>query len=432
MTTDLFSGNLIILYFIFVISVITIDRFSDKQKIAIIYVCTYGIMWDENISKRLLVVLLVAMIFLDLEYFTQDEMKLIILKKLHYKLVDFLYMGIFQYKLWAVLSAIVIRTNVIKNMAPNFPWMFDIISSIVFFIALHWMFCIPEEFHTFTEMYNKIWKYPYYRLVQDENLENGISEEFQKRLDIIVQFEDRLYWKRKKAYTILSLEYFIAWYKDRNTFKEQKLRKHLTLWGHIKNILSFPLRVFNFVFMTFGKAIKAIRRIYTAFRRGHSTIPMQLIRILGYKHGLVFGNSKIDFKYYKIVKRKLYEVLYARMFFEGVKQYITIELCSGVKYYREYIVFLYPHIVQTTIDKAYVPASKYFKLSDNAIPKMSEWDINKVIDMSFGFCGKPVTNERILKWADTLMPYHYSRLKELTRDHTASTNIKKKQKHKKK
>ncbi len=78
MTTDLFAGNIIILYFIFVISVITIDKFNEKQRIAIIYMCSYGILWDKHVSKRLLLGLLIVMIFLMLEYFTQDEKKLAI------------------------------------------------------------------------------------------------------------------------------------------------------------------------------------------------------------------------------------------------------------------------------------------------------------------------------------------------------------------
>lgn len=433
MTTDLFAGNIIILYFIFVISVITIDKFNEKQRIAIIYMCSYGILWDKHVSKRLLLGLLIVMIFLMLEYFTQDEKKLAILKKFHYKIVDFAYMSTFQYKLWAILLAISIRTNLIKGFCPNYPWVFDILSFVIFFIALHWMFNISEEYHTFTEMYNRIWEYPYYKLVQEEGLDQGISEEFKKRMDIIVDFEDRLYWARKKTYTIASLEYLRAWYKDKHALRGRRARESVSFIGVLKAFIIFPIRIIKFFFSIIRKAFRLFHYIAMFFRRGHSTLPMQMIRILGYKHGLVFGTSTTKFKYYKIFKRKIYELLYARMFFEGFKQYISVELCSGIKYYREYIVYLYPHIVQTTVKKAYVPAAKLFAKSNGTIQKMSEWNIDQVINMSLGFCGRPLDDKRILAFADKIRPYGYSQLDRLEREvkETGMKNLQNAKKRKK-
>ena len=83
MITDLFSGNFFLLYLIFVISVITVDKLNEKQKIAIIYICSYGMTFDNENSKILLLILVMLMIFLVLEYFTTDKMKLVIIKKFH-------------------------------------------------------------------------------------------------------------------------------------------------------------------------------------------------------------------------------------------------------------------------------------------------------------------------------------------------------------
>ena len=99
MTTELFEGNTFILYLLFVLSVIIIDKFNERQKMAVIYLCTYGMSFQEKASCIQLCILLAIMMFAIQEYFTLDRKKLSIFHKLHYKLADFLYMSIFQYKI---------------------------------------------------------------------------------------------------------------------------------------------------------------------------------------------------------------------------------------------------------------------------------------------------------------------------------------------
>lgn len=100
MNIDIFKDNFLLLYMLFVVSVFSIEKFGEKQKIAITYICTYGMTFQENISDWQVVLLLCIVLFLMQEYFTSDKMKLAILKKIHYKLADYIYKGIFQYKLW--------------------------------------------------------------------------------------------------------------------------------------------------------------------------------------------------------------------------------------------------------------------------------------------------------------------------------------------
>ncbi|MBQ9862537.1 MAG: hypothetical protein IJM28_01365, partial [Lachnospiraceae bacterium] len=136
MIVDLFYGNFIILYFIFGISVIVIDRLNERQKVAIIYLCTYALTWDSSISKKLLEVSLTIMIFLILEFFTSDEKKMLILKRMHYKIADFLYMGVFQYKIWAPLTAIAIRSGFVMQYFSNYKLIVNIISIVFFSVGL--------------------------------------------------------------------------------------------------------------------------------------------------------------------------------------------------------------------------------------------------------------------------------------------------------
>lgn len=76
MTSELFQGNSFILYLLFVLSVIVIDKFGERQKMAIIYLCTYGLTFQGEISCVQVCVLLTVMMFAIQEYFILDKKKL--------------------------------------------------------------------------------------------------------------------------------------------------------------------------------------------------------------------------------------------------------------------------------------------------------------------------------------------------------------------
>lgn len=91
MTTDLFNGNLFVLFLIFAISVFTLEKLSERQKIAIIYLCSYGIAFVGTIPEKNLLPMMTLVLFLVLEFFTTDRKKVKILYRIHYKLMDFIY-----------------------------------------------------------------------------------------------------------------------------------------------------------------------------------------------------------------------------------------------------------------------------------------------------------------------------------------------------
>lgn len=395
MTTDLFYGNTFVLFLIFVISVFTMDKLSEKQKIALVYIASYGIAWGESMPERLLLILMTAILFLVQEYFTLDRKKLKILKRIHYKVVDFTYMGMFQYKLPLIYIAICIRTTSVKLMLGYKDVFFDGISLVIFLLAFVWIFDTTEEFYTFTEMYDKVWETPYRGITFDRDLK--------ERLEIITLFEDELYWERKKAYSSCSLEFIVVWIKNHKCPKYIGVKRSLSFRAKIKRLMGMPHKIWV-------KFKTLMRWVIRNAKRGHSTIPMQLIRILGYRHGLVFGRTKIKFKRYKIFKRKIYEILYSRMFFEGLKEYLKVELCNNLEHYREYVVYLYPQIVQTTIDgKVFAPAKKAFitEDEDNKFLKMNEWDIDLVIRMCFGFNGMDITEKRMNEKKELIQKYGF-------------------------
>lgn len=86
-----------------------------------------------------------------------------------------------------------------------------------------------------------------------------------------------------------------------------------------------------------------MKRNITRHIRGYSTIEMQLIRILAYKKGLKMGRPKNLEDVYLIATRKIYEIVYAPMFFSGLKKYLMIPDIND--YYRYYLVYIYIYIL---------------------------------------------------------------------------------------
>ncbi len=70
---------------------------------------------------------------------------------------------------------------------------------------------------------------------------------------------------------------------------------------------------------------------------------MQLIRILAYKKGLKMGKPKEPRDVYLIFTRKVFEIIYASMFFSGHKKYINVS--KEKDYYRYYLAYIYLHTV---------------------------------------------------------------------------------------
>lgn len=71
-------------------------------------------------------------------------------------------------------------------------------------------------------------------------------------------------------------------------------------------------------------------------------------------------------------------------------------------------MYIYPYVVQTKVrGVTYMPASKYFAEDKEFIPPVNAWNIHKVIRMSFGFNGKPITPERMKSKADIVEQYEF-------------------------
>ena len=96
--------------------------------------------------------------------------------------------------------------------------------------------------------------------------------------------------------------------------------------------------------------------------RGYSTIPMQLVRSLGIKRGY-------NYKY----RRKIFEILYSRMFFKGIERMFNEDKVTQRKYFKEYLLYIYFHKVNTFLGDA--TFSKFLNAFDMKYNRKNEKDI---------------------------------------------------------
>lgn len=57
-------------------SVFAVDKLSERQKIAITYLCSYGIAYGDSISERILLPMMTVVLFLIQEFFRQIRKRL--------------------------------------------------------------------------------------------------------------------------------------------------------------------------------------------------------------------------------------------------------------------------------------------------------------------------------------------------------------------
>ena len=127
---------------------------------------------------------------------------------------------------------------------------------------------------------------------------------------MLIDIEDKSYFLREKSYNFFSIEFF------RYRLNKKKTKK-INLGRALKKILFKKLH---------------ITRKLKKYIRGYSTIEMQIIRTLGIKHG-----------YRHFICRKIYEVLYSKMYFKNLRKYMNKSHLNteGCCQFKEYLLFVY-------------------------------------------------------------------------------------------
>lgn len=432
----LLTNNIFFIYLLGVLVIINYEAFQKEQKIAIIYACSFGLTFNGELRCILIVTLLLFILFLYEEYLNEDSVKIKYVKKIKYKILDFLYMYIIQYKLLYVLLAIGFKSNVcvkffediLKNYAELSIIMKNIllvISILLLIIGVHKMFNNPVELNNFRQMVQKFNEYPYYQLpLKDKNK----RRELFRKLELVADIEDYTFFVRKKSYSSLSFEFIKAVIneKKKQSFESEGNSENIIVhfWIRVKNFF----RVRNFILFInrkhkmriIGKHVRKIineigtnleyiygfiKRKIRRYFRGYSTIEMQLLRILAYRKGLTFGRPKESGDTYLIITRKIYEVIYSPIFFSGHKDYLNIS--KEKDFYRYYLVYIYLHTVQTKLNNnTFAPLDRIFGDID-----VIDWPEEALFIIALGLNNMKITNNRVDTYAKIINKYQLNREK---------------------
>lgn len=145
---ELFKNNIFFVYLLACIAIFNYGVFTKRQRILIIYLITYGLGFFKIVEIWKIVVLLVTVLFLFEEYLNTDTGKIEIIKKVRYKILDFIYYAIFQYSIIYILIAIIFNSNYCLYKIKGGK----IVSFILFVIAVQKLNNPKFELNTFTSM----------------------------------------------------------------------------------------------------------------------------------------------------------------------------------------------------------------------------------------------------------------------------------------
>lgn len=379
------NSNIIILYIIFSISSI----FS------------VGSFWKNSI-------VILVLNFIELEILSTSETRNQLIVSAKYKLEDFFFTIINKYKILSILmiNFLFYISNTLSK-GNVFFWIIYIL--IISGLLLKNIGRIYEN-NFYTKNLDEIeksyiiatrgYKYP---------TENSL---LRKKIDLLLEIEDRTFVHRKSSHTMLCWESLVY-----------KLNKDYNTVDQINTINSYKMQYkFKFILLNLKKIIKLLYRIFVVFvkavfskqglkkylNRGYSTIEMQLIRT----YGVVSG-------YEKTYIRKLYELVYANIFFKSYyrksKYYHYLEDDVQIKYR---IPYAYLNSVRTFINgKVFKNIRGYYKYLRN-IPMKQELSneeknniiynlsIEEIFIFVLGLSKKKINNDILIKYNTYIEKYN--------------------------
>lgn len=326
----LFSNNIIFVFFFAMLAIYNYSDLKEYQRMAIIYISIYALTILNIIGVKLAIGLMLLSLVCFLEIFTSDEIKFKILVSPLYKIIDAIYLSFSQYAFGEMICAFILLRIKLPDPIIEQEAVFKILSLLLVVWALTVTLQQKYIIHTFDDMYKIFIDFPIN--------ETKFNKKLNEACHILTSIEDKLYFERK-AYTFLSPKYITAILKNKIKHKRGNEKIACIFWAGN-----------NFIKNIFDES------------RGYSTIPMQLIRSLGIKSGY-------NCKY----RRKVFEIIYSRMFFQGIKKMLENNQVAKRDYFKEYLLYIYFHKVNTFLGDA--TFSKFLNAFDMKYSKKNDKDI---------------------------------------------------------
>lgn len=342
---ELLTNDIIVLYFVICVGIISFEIFRTKQKVMIVYLITYLACCYNRLGNALGIVLPVIFLFIYFEYICNDKDKEKLIRKFLYKILDAVYLLVVQYGFIYYLLSLILQSEYISTFYNDSIWysLSKLLSIVFLIICVHSVSINTFEILPYSEFLkvfemNPIYEFPF-QIIEH------------KKFELLVDIEDKSYLNRKNSYSLISKEFFRYKYSN---FKE------------------------NINGCTFDKKISYIRysikNYYekTQHWRGYSTIEMQLIRNIG-----------ID-GYTQTLKRKLYENIYAPILLKSLKSYLSGRYSINLEHYKEYLIWIYFKSVKCRIKNIdIIPVCSAFKSEH-----MEDWSMEGLFIACMGLSHK--------------------------------------------
>lgn len=319
---ELFNNSSIFIFFFAMIAIFNYVDLKVNQRISIIYVTVYALVVLNIIGLKTAFFFIFLTLFCYLEVLTDDNMKLKLLVNPIYKLTDCLYLSFAQYYLFPFLISICCFYYKFDIWFGSYSKLFIIPSIILFAYSIIRVLQQKFVIASFSKMYSIFSDFP----ITDVNFDS----KFEDACNILVAIEDKDYFERPQ-YTNFTFSFLMRKLKNEGLFNSISLGQ-------------------NFI----GNIVTG--------NRGYSTIPMQLIRSIGLEEG-----------YICTIRRKIFECIYAKMFFDGFKKYLDQMIVSKRQHIKEYYLYIYFHTVEIKLGNAYF--SKFLNAFD------MQYDRKNIIDI---------------------------------------------------
>lgn len=358
MFEELFSGNLFAGVIISVIVIISYTNFTQNQQMFLVYLLLYVLMASSVVAIRVGVALFVLASFVFLEYLTNDSKKLEYITSVWKKILDYLFLLVFQFHV-LFFSFSIVTLALSKRTDGWITWCVRAISIILLFICEHQTITQPFMTKTITQISRPFLERPFYSFSWNERAD--------QRYKMLCRFEDRTFLYRK-TYTIVSPEYI------KMTLTLEKMRKLITSYQQQKK---------DDPHFTIKKELK---------KHGYSNPPMQLIRTVGVARG---------YETYKF-QRKVFEIIYGYIFFSSLKKYQEDNSGDKVIHFRQYILDVYLKNVLSIVN-----TYRYNKLCDmfEKPNNVEFWPLEGLFVACMGLSQRKITESSIYTYGDIISEY---------------------------
>lgn len=294
---ELLQNSAVLLVIVTLLYVVITDlKVTERMRVMLVYIFSFVLAIAGAFEQHFIWIGSAIVLFLALEFLTDDAWRLQLFTRPDYKLIDFLYRMFIEYAYAPFLGALLM---IFIGQLPDAD-QFIAYSIGVILLAVS-LFILTAKKYATKSISDIVAQLEGDMLTYQLNVTPHMADLFL----ILTAMEDRAYFERTDTQHTIPFGYFI--------------QKSL---GYIRGRTPYEIW-------------RAIRGLFT---RGYGTIEMQLLRSIGIEYG-----------YQYTYQRKIFEVLYANMIFNGYRAYL-VHGRGDYSQYRAFIIHKYIESVDVRIN----------------------------------------------------------------------------------